>query len=172
MENIVLFSAVKANAGLDFVTPLKAVLDSHWYVLGNEVKRFEEEFAGYVGIKHCVSVANGSDALELALKGLGVERGDQVVAVANAGFYGSTAIHAVGAEPLYVDVDPASLTICTKALAVALQSKPAAVIVTHLYGQLANIEEIVRIASAAGVPVLEDCAQSHGARRNGKQAGS
>ncbi|WP_242195771.1 MULTISPECIES: DegT/DnrJ/EryC1/StrS family aminotransferase [unclassified Pseudomonas] len=172
MENIVLFSAVKANAGLDFVTPLKAVLDSHWYVLGNEVKLFEEEFAGYVGIKHCVSVANGSDALELALKGLGVNPGDHVVAVANAGFYGSTAIHAVGAEPLYVDVDPASLTICPKSLAQVLDSKPAAVIVTHLYGQLANIEEIVRIASAAGVPVLEDCAQSHGARRNGKQAGS
>ena len=172
MENIVLFSAVKANAGLDFVTPLKAVLDSHWYVLGNEVKLFEEEFAAYVGVKHCISVANGSDALELALKGLGVDSGDKVVAVANAGFYGSTAIHAVGAEPVYVDVDPASLTICPKALAAVLDSKPAAVIVTHLYGQLANIEEIVRIAAAAGVPVLEDCAQSHGARRNGKQAGS
>ncbi|OPA99689.1 erythromycin biosynthesis sensory transduction protein eryC1 [Pseudomonas fluorescens] len=172
MENIVLFSAVKANAGLDFVTPLKAVLDSHWYVLGNEVKLFEEEFAAYVGTRHCISVANGSDALELALKGLGVGRGDPVVAVANAGFYASTAIHAVGAEPLYVDVDAASLTLCPQALAAVLQNKPAAVIVTHLYGQLANIEEIVRIASAAGVPVLEDCAQAHGARRNGKQAGS
>jgi aminotransferase EvaB len=172
MNNIVLFSAVKANAGLDFLTPLKEVLDSHWYVLGNEVRLFEEAFAEYVGIKHCISVANGSDALELALKGLGVESGDQVVAVANAGFYGSTAIHAVGAEPIYVDVDPISLTICPKALAAIIESKPAAVIVTHLYGQLANIEEIVRIASAAGVPVLEDCAQSHGARRNGRQAGS
>lgn len=172
MEYIALFSAIKANAGLDFVTPLKAVLDSHWYVLGNEVKLFEEEFASYVGVSHCVSVANGSDALELALKGLGVEPGHRVVAVANAGFYGSTAIHAVGALPEYIDVDPATLTLCPKALAAMVASKPAAIIVTHLYGRLANIEEIVRIASAAGVPVLEDCAQSHGARRNGKQAGS
>ncbi|MFB3303600.1 DegT/DnrJ/EryC1/StrS family aminotransferase [Pseudomonas sp. AMR01] len=172
MENIVLFSAVKANAGLDFLTPLTAVLDSHWYVLGNEVTLFEQAFADYVGIKHCISVANGSDALELALKGLGVESGDRVVAVANAGFYGSTAIHAVGAQPLYVDIDPSSLTICPKAFAAVLDSKPAAVIVTHLYGQLANVEEVVRIASAAGVAVLEDCAQSHGARRNGKRAGS
>ncbi|PSL95198.1 DegT/DnrJ/EryC1/StrS aminotransferase family protein [Pseudomonas sp. R9.37] len=171
-SQIPLFSAAVVNARLDFITAISGVLDSHWYVLGNEVKLFEEEFASYVGVNHCVSVANGSDALELALKGLGVESGDQVVAVANAGFYGSTAIHAVGAEPLYVDVDSDTLTICPKALAAVIESKPSAVIVTHLYGQLANIEEIVRIASAAGVPVLEDCAQSHGARRNGKQAGS
>ncbi|KAA8703420.1 DegT/DnrJ/EryC1/StrS family aminotransferase [Pseudomonas cannabina] len=173
MENIPLFSAIKANAGLDFATPLKAVLDSHWYVLGNEVKLFEEEFAAYVGVQYCISVANGSDALELALKGLGVAVGDPVVAVANAGFYGSTAIHAVGATPVYADVDPATLTLCKKSLqAVIAKEKPVAIIVTHLYGQLANIEEIVEIASAAGIPVLEDCAQSHGARRNGKQAGS
>jgi aminotransferase EvaB len=172
MENIVLFSATKANAGIDFLTPLKKVLDSHWYILGNEVKLFEEEFASYVGVKHCVSVANGSEALELALRGLGVEKGSRVVAIANAGFYSSTAIHAIGAEPVYVDVDADTLTMCPKALASVIDTKPAAIIVTHLYGQLADIEEIVRIASAAGVPVLEDCAQSHGARRNGKQAGS
>lgn len=169
---IPLFSAAKVNSGLDFLTPIEAVLNSHWYILGNEVKKFEEEFATFVGVKDCISVANGSDALELALRGLGVQSKDRVVAVANAGFYGSTAIHAVGAIPLYVDIDPASLTICAKALAQVISTKPAAIIVTHLYGQLANIEEIVNIASAAGIPVLEDCAQSHGASRNGKQAGS
>lgn len=170
--NIPLFSATMANANLDFVTPLMKVLDRHWYVLGDEVKNFEEEFAAYVGVEHCISVANGSDALELALRGLGVKSGDRVVAVANAGFYGSTAIHAVGATPVYVDIDPISLTLCSKALEAVIDSKPAAVIVTHLYGQLANIEELVRIARDAGIPVLEDCAQSHGARRNGKLAGS
>lgn len=170
--NIPLFSATMANANLDFVTPLMKVLDRHWYVLGDEVKNFEEEFAAYVGVEHCISVANGSDALELALRGLGVKPGDRVVAVANAGFYGSTAIHAVGATPVYVDIDSASLTLCPKALEAVIDSKPAAVIVTHLYGQLANIVELVRIAQDAGIPVLEDCAQSHGARRNGKLAGS
>jgi dTDP-4-amino-4,6-dideoxygalactose transaminase len=172
MNNIPLFSAIKANAGLDFATPVKSVLDSHWYVLGTEVKLFEEEFATYVGVNHCISVANGSEALELALKGLGVNRGDRVVAVANAGFYSSTAIHAIGADPVYVDVNADTLTLCPHAFAAIVETKPAAVIVTHLYGQLANIEEIVSLASAAGIPVLEDCAQSHGARRNGKQAGS
>ncbi|MCQ3027271.1 DegT/DnrJ/EryC1/StrS family aminotransferase [Pseudomonas tremae] len=171
-NSVPLFSAALANAGLDFITPLTKTLDSHWYVLGQEVTHFEREFADYVGVSHCVSVANGSDALELALKGLNVGRGDKVVAVANAGFYGSTAIHAVGAEPVYVDVDPQTLTLCTEALKACISSKPSAIIVTHLYGQLANIEAIVAIASAANIPVIEDCAQSHGARRNGKQAGS
>lgn len=173
MENIPLFSATKANAGLDFLSPLKAVVDSHWYVLGSQVTAFEEEFAAYVGVSNCISVANGSDALELALKGLNIGTGSRVVAVANAGFYGSTAIHAVGAEPVYADVDPATLTLCPKSLAsVIAESNPSVIIVTHLYGQLANIEEIVQIASSAGIPVLEDCAQSHGARRGAKQAGS
>lgn len=172
MKNIVLFSAERANMGIDFMMPLRNVLDSHWYILGCQVKQFEEEFARYVGVSHCLSVASGSDALELALRGLGVEHGSRVVTVANAGFYSSTAIHAIGATPVYVDVDADTLTMCPKALAEVIESKPAAVIVTHLYGQLADIEEIVRVASAAGVPVLEDCAQSHGARRNGQQAGS
>ncbi|WCM53075.1 DegT/DnrJ/EryC1/StrS family aminotransferase [Pseudomonas sp. WJP1] len=169
---IPLFSAKIVNSSLDFMTPLKKVLDSHWYILGDEVKAFEYEFAQYVGVNHCISVANGSEALELALRGLGVQPDDRVVAVANAGFYGSTAIHAVGATPLYVEIDPVTLTLCPKALMAVIDTKPAVIIVTHLYGQLANIEEIVRIAEAAGIPVLEDCAQSHGARRNGKQAGS
>lgn len=169
---IPLFSSSLANAGIDFVSPLKRVLDSSWYVLGSEVKSFEAEFAAYVGVNHCISLGNGTDALELALRGLGVGPGDQVVAVANAGFYGSTAIHAVGAAPLYVDVDDDSLTLSPKALVNLLQrQKPAAIIVTHLYGQLAAIEEIVRLASSAGVPVIEDCAQAHGARRNGQMAG-
>lgn len=172
ITSVPLFSASIANAGLNFTAPLTRVIDRHWYVLGEEVKSFEEEFAAYVGVQHCISVANGSDALELALRSLGIKPGDRVVAVANAGFYGSTAIHAVGATPVYVDVDPDTLTLCTEALAAVIESKPAAVIVTHLYGQLADIEALVRIASDAGVPVIEDCAQAHGARRNGRMAGS
>ncbi|XBS69238.1 DegT/DnrJ/EryC1/StrS family aminotransferase [Acerihabitans sp. KWT182] len=166
------FSAAKANADLDFITPVHKVLASHWYVLGHEVQSFEKEFADYLGISHCISVANGSDALELALRGLNVRAGERVVTVANAGFYASSAIYAIGARPVYIDVDPKTLTLCPQALAAALDSPVAAIIVTHLYGQLASIEEIVRLASAAGIPVLEDCAQAHGARRNGKLAGS
>ena len=169
---IPLFSAAAANADLDWFIPIKRVIDRHWYVLGEEVASFEREFAQYVGVSECVSLANGTDALEFAMRGLGIQNGDRVVAVANAGFYGSTAIHAVGASPLYVDIDGKTLTMSVSALAKAMALKPAAVIVTHLYGQLGHIEELVRVADDAGVPLIEDCAQAHGAARNGNQAGS
>lgn len=171
-RNIPLFSAARSNALVDLCAPLKRVLDKHWYVLGTEVESFEKEFAAYVGLTHCVSVANGSDALELALKALGVGSGGQVVTVANAGFYASTAIRAVGAAPIYVDIDPISMTICPKALAECLDAKPDAIVVTHLYGRLADIETLAAMAREAEVPLIEDCAQAHGAKRSGRLAGS
>lgn len=169
---IPVFRLAAANSDLDFSGAIKRVIERHWYVLGEEVDAFEQEFARYVGVAECVTVANGTDALELALRGLGVEKGDRVVAVANAGFYGSTAIHAIGATPVYVDVDAETLTMSASGLARALETGPKAIIVTHLYGQLADIDELVRIADDAGVPLIEDCAQAHGAVRGGKQAGS
>lgn len=169
---IPLFSAAAANSGLNLDEAVNRVIERHWYVLGEEVAAFEHEFARYVGVADCVTVANGTDALELALRGLGVARGDRVVAVANAGFYGSTAIHAIGATPVYVDVDVETLTMSASGLARALETGSKAVIVTHLYGQLANIEELVHIANDASVPLIEDCAQAHGAIRDGKSAGS
>ncbi len=133
---------------------------------------FESEFANYVGVRYCVSMANGTDAIEIALRSVGVERGDLVVTVANAGFYSSTAIHAVGATPLYVDINPSCMTMSVEALVDALKQKPKCVIVTHLYGQMANIKELLALARAAGVMLIEDCAQSHGAKVEGRQAGS
>lgn len=169
---IPIFSASVVNANLDFQSSIKRVLDRNWYVLGEEVKRFELEFAQYVGVAECVSLANGTDALELALRGVGVVAGDKVVSVANAGFYASTAIHSIGAIPLYLDVDVNSLNMAASGLAQALLHKPKAVIITHLYGQMANLEELVRLARADGLAIVEDCAQSHGAVLGGKRAGS
>lgn len=169
---IPLFSSKLANAGIDFNTPVQRVLDRSWYVLGEEVGSFEQEFANYHRLKYCIGVANGTDALELALRALGIGVGDWVVTVPNAGFYSSTAIYAVGARPLYVDINPDTLTLDPGDLRAAAKYKPAAVIVTHLYGQLADVDEIVRIASSEGIPVIEDCAQSHGARHNGRLAGT
>jgi dTDP-4-amino-4,6-dideoxygalactose transaminase len=169
---IPLFSSSAANAGVDLVGAVQRVLDSNWYVLGNEVTSFEREFAQYVGSTECVSLANGTDALELALRALGVTPQDTVACVANAGFYGSTAIHSVGANPLYVDVDPVSLNMATSSLRGALRHKPKVVIVTHLYGQMAEIEALAQMAREAGAAVIEDCAQSHGAMRAGRRVGS
>ncbi len=169
---IPMFSAVAANRGIDLSAAVTRVLESHWYVLGTEVAQFESEFAAYNEVKHCISVANGTDALALGLKALGIRAGDAVVCVANAGFYGSTAARSIGAVPVYVDVDQVTLTMCPHALAKALVDRPAAVIVTHLYGQLADIGQIAALCRAANVPLIEDCAQAHGASRDGKMAGS
>lgn len=169
---IPLFSATAVNAGLDLLGPIKRVIDRQWYVLGNEVSQFETEFADYIGVTDCIGVANGTDALELALRGLGVVAGDIVATVANAGFYSSTAIRQIGAIPLYVEIDEASLTMSSDSLAEMLPAKPKAVVVTHLYGRLADMDALSALCQVTGIPVLEDCAQAHGAQRHGKMAGS
>ncbi len=170
--SVPLFSTAIVNQGFNLESAIARVIQSHWYVLGQEVASFEQEFASYVGAKHCVTVANGTDAIALALRAAGVQRADAVILAANAGFYGSTAVHAIGAIPRYLDVDESTLTLSPKLLERALQTKPKAVIVTHLYGQLAHIEEIAQMCRAQNVAVIEDCAQAHGASRNGKLAGS
>jgi len=167
-----LFSSQIANTGVDLIGAMGRVVERNWYVLGTEVTAFEAEFAAYQGVKSCISLANGTDALEIALRTLDIGAGKRVALVANAGFYGSTAVHAVGAEPVYVDVDAATLTMAPAALQMALAAGVDAVIVTHLYGQMADIEQIVAMAAAAGVPLIEDCAQSHGATHAGGRAGS
>ena len=146
------------------------VIDSSWYVMGREVEAFEREFAASCGTAHCVGVANGTDALELALRAVGVSPGDRVVTVANAGYYATTAIRAIGAHPVFVDVgDRLVMTAATCAPALP---GARAVVVTHLYGRMAPVDEIVALAHAAKVAVIEDCAQAHGAELDGRRAGS
>ena len=171
-RKVPLFSAALVHQGMDLAAVLARVLESNSFVMGKEVAGFEEEFASHIGVRHCVSVANGTDALELALRALDLQPGQKVACVANAGFYSATAIHLAGGVPLYVDVDEQTLTMALPALEQALREKPAAVIATHLYGQLAPIERLVQMCRSAGVPLVEDCAQSHGASRGGRRAGS
>lgn len=152
---------------------VERVLHSGWFVLGPEVRAFEEEFAGYCGTSHCVSLANGTDALELALRALGIGHGKTVLTVANAGMYSTVAILAAGATPVYADILPGTFLMDASDLRRMLDQQPVdAVIVTHLYGLLADAPEIVRLAHARGVPVIEDCAQAHGAMLHGQKAGS
>jgi len=140
------------------------------YVLGTEVEGFEHEFAQLCGTSSSIGVANGTDALELALRAVGVSSTDRVATVANAGFYTCTALAAIGAVPVFVDVDE-TLTMSPTSLA-DVMSDVKSVVVTHLYGRLAAVETIVTLANQYQVPVIEDCAQAHGATRNGKSAGS
>ena len=148
------------------------VLRGGWYVMGEHGRNFERAFAQWCGVADCVGVANGTDALQLALTALNVEPGSRVVCVANAGSYAPTAIFATSALPRFVDVDDQRLLINVDEALVALEERPAAIIVTHLYGRLAPIEQICAHAARLGIPVIEDCAQAHGASRGGRKAGS
>ena len=151
------------------------VLRSGHYVLGPWVNRFEQQFGQYCGVDHCVGVGNGTDALELGLRALGVSPGDTVAVAANAAMYGTTAVLATGAAPAFVDVDPATGLMRGSDLAAYARNKapPAAVIVTHLYGRLAPIAELLDVARDLGVAVIEDCAQAHGCSGpDGRKAGA
>lgn len=149
------------------------VLDRAWLVLGPEVKEFEAAFAGYVGVSHCVSVANGTDALELALRAAGVQPGDSVATVANAGMYTTLAMRATGARPFFMDVSPASMLVNESEVARAIAANVKVIVVTHLYGlAVPEISKIVKSCRAAGIKVIEDCAQAHGAEIDGKKVGS
>jgi len=154
---------------------LKNVLDSGYYLLGNHVKSFEDEFAEYCGTKHCVSVGNGTDALEIGLRSLGVSRGDEVITVANAGAYSTTACNLIGAIPVYVDVNASSLLLNLDVVVDAISSKTVCVVVTHLYGQAVNVLALRSLLDESGfkkILILEDCAQAHGATVSGRKVGS
>lgn len=171
--NVPFFSAKHVNSRFNLSNVAQEVIDSYWYVLGKEVNEFEKEFSDYLKIKHCVSVANGTDALAIALKSVGVKSNDKVITTANAGFYSSTAIYSIGAEPVYVDVDSVSLTMGFSDFVAALDCHPKAVIITHLYGRLSpEIEKITALSKEKGIKVIEDCAQAHGAVRNDQHAGT
>jgi dTDP-4-amino-4,6-dideoxygalactose transaminase len=146
------------------------VIASGRYVLGAEVAAFEEEFATFCGTRHCVGVANGTDALKLALVALGIRTGDRVATVANAGYYTTAALRSIGAVPHYVDVGD-NLVMTAATLQSSLGSVRA-VVVTHLYGLMAPIDDIDSLARQAGIPVVEDCAQAHGAEYRARRAGS
>jgi len=148
------------------------VISSGWFAMGPELTKFEQAFSNYIGTDEAIGVANGTDALEICLQALGCGIGDEVISVANAGGYASTAIVKIGSEPVYVDIEKETLNVSSSSLQGALSKRTKAVIVTHLFGRLADIEEIIAIAKNAGIPVIEDCAQAHGAMKHGRRAGA
>jgi len=151
------------------------VISSGWYVLGPEHDAWERELAEYMGVAEAVAVGNGTDALQLALAALGVEPGDTILTAANAGGYSSTAIRALGAIPVFADVEQETLLLSVRTLDAAiagLRRQPRVIIVTHLFGAAAEIQDIVGWAQGKGILVVEDCAQSLGAIVGGVRAGS
>jgi dTDP-4-amino-4,6-dideoxygalactose transaminase len=153
---------------------IRRQLASGWYILGQEVEGFEAEFAAFLGTGHGIGVANGTDALVLALKGLGIGRGDKVATVAHTAVATVVAVELAGAVPVLVDIDPATYTMDPAALEAAFAAHPdiKAVIPVHLYGQPADLPAIQALARRHGARLIEDCAQAHGARLDGRTLGT
>jgi dTDP-4-amino-4,6-dideoxygalactose transaminase len=147
------------------------VIASCGFILGPKVQAFEEAFAAYCGVQHCIGVSNGTDALQLTLRALDVGPGDEVITVPHT--FGATteAICHVGATPVFVDVDEATLCMDPQKLAGAITPKTKVILPVHIYGHPADVEAINRIACDHGISVVEDAAQAQGARRGERTAG-
>lgn len=147
------------------------VLRSGCYVLGKEVEAFEREFAAHNGAAYCVGVASGLDALQLAVRILGIGIGDEVLVQGNTYIASVMGITMNGATPIFVEPDE-YYNICASRIEEKITEKTKAIMVVHLYGQASNMEEIMGIARRHGLKVIEDCAQSHDAKCNGKKTGT
>jgi dTDP-4-amino-4,6-dideoxygalactose transaminase len=145
---------------------------SGWYIKGPEHDAFERELAGYLGANHAVGLANGTDALILALQAVGCEAGSEIVTVANAGAYSSVAASIVGCPVVYADVDSRTLLATPATIEAAIGPDTRAVIVTHLYGNLAEIDAIAQVCRSRGIALIEDCAQAIGGAADGRKVGT
>jgi len=148
------------------------VMSSGWYILGREVEAFEQEFAAYCGVKHCIGVGNGLDALHLILRAYGIGAGDEVIVPANTYIATWLAVSYAGAHPVPVEPDERTYNLDPQRIEAVITSKTRAILVVHLYGQTADMDDIKALARKHGLKVIEDSAQAHGAEYRGKRAGS
>ena len=149
---------------------IQSVLDSGQFIGGLSVERFEKEWADYVGVKHCVGVGSGTDALRIALEAAGI--GGDVIVPANTAFPTAEAVVQAGCIPVFCDCDPGTYTMSPEHLSSLISSKTEAIIPVHLYGHPCEMDAIMGIADRHGLFLLEDCAHAHGAQYKGKSVGS
>jgi dTDP-4-amino-4,6-dideoxygalactose transaminase len=166
------FQAEYAELREEILAALDGVCRKAAFILGEEVEAFEREFADFSGAKHCVALANGTAALHLGLLALGVQAGDEVITSPNSFIATAEAISYCGAQPVFVDVDPATANLDPKRIERAITPRTRAILPVHLYGRPADMDAILEIAARHGLRVLEDAAQAHGARYRGRRCGS
>lgn len=149
---------------------MKAV-HSGWYILGQEMQSFEEAFSGYLGVKHCIALNSGTDALILGIRALGIGVGDEVIVPASTYIASVIGITENGATPVFVDVDECG-GIDSSKIEKAITERTKAILPVHLYGQPCEMDKVKRIADDHGLFIIEDCAQSHGAKYKGQLTGT
>lgn len=150
----------------------RRVMESGWYILGEEVEAFEAEYAAYIGVQHCVGVGNGLEALHLILRAYGIGPGDEVIVPANTYIATWLAVCYAGATPVPVEPVERTYNIDPARIETAITPRTRAIVAVHLYGQPADMDQINEIARRYGLKVIEDAAQAHGARHKGRRAGA
>jgi dTDP-4-amino-4,6-dideoxygalactose transaminase len=153
-------------------TAIDRVIERGWFILGPELKSFEEEFARATGASYAVGVGTGTDAIALALRALGIGAGDEVITTPLSAAYSTLAIMMAGATPVFADIDPERLTIDPAAVEAAITTKTAAILPVHLYGQAADMTRIAAIAARHNLAIIEDSCQAHLATCEGRPVGS
>lgn len=156
----------------DYKAAFAATLDSGWFILGGQVKQFEADFAAYCGGAHCVGLASGLDALLLALKAFDLPADAEVIVPSNTYIATILAVMQAGLKPVLAEPDPATYNIDPARIREKITAKTKAILVVHLYGKCCEMDEINKIAEDAGLKVIEDCAQAHGAMYKGRKAGT
>ena len=151
---------------------MQEVIDTTAFIGGRFVKTFEEAYAEAYGVRHCIGVANGTDAIYIALKALDIGPGDEVITVANSWISTSETISQAGATPVFVDIEPDAYTIDPSLIEARITPKTKAIIPVHLYGQPAEMDPIMAIAERHNLHVIEDCAQAHFAEYRGRRVGT
>lgn len=151
---------------------IERVIANGWFVLGPEVEAFEQEFAHACGVKYAVGVGNGTDAIALGLRAMGIGAGDEVITAPLSAAYTALAVVMVGATPVFADVDPIRLTLDPEQVERAITPRTRALLPVHLYGQPADMDELQEVASRHGLPILEDCCQAHLATCGGRPVGT
>ncbi|GGS16390.1 DegT/DnrJ/EryC1/StrS family aminotransferase [Actinokineospora fastidiosa] len=156
----------------DILDAVETVFSSGRLVMGPSVAGFEQEFAAYHGVAHCVGVDNGTNAIRLALQALGIGPGDEVITISNTAAPTVVAIDAVGATPVFVDIHPDTYLMDVAQVEAAVTARTRCLLPVHLYGQCADLAPLKALADKHGLHLLEDCAQAHGARHHGVVAGA
>jgi dTDP-4-amino-4,6-dideoxygalactose transaminase len=156
----------------DFKRKFSEILEKNWFVLGEEVEKFEEEYAKYCGVEYCIGVGNGLDALRLILLGYGIGKGDEVIVPANTFIATALAVSYVEAKVVLVEPNEDTCTIDPNKIEKKITNKTKAIIAVHLYGKIAEMDRINEIAKKHNIKVIEDAAQAHGAIYNKKRAGN
>ncbi len=156
----------------EFVAAFRQVLRSAGFVGGPEVEGFEREFAAYVGTPHAIGTANGTDSLRFIFLSLGLKPGDEVITASHTFIATAEAISQAGGRPVFVDIDPVTMTLDPDAAAAAIGPRTVGIVPVHLYGQTADMDPLLALAARHGLWIVEDAAQAHGARYRGRPAGS